>query len=170
MIDGDLDETELSDKMQLLSFSHDYHKVLADQHPQSNSQSVDELEWGTVTATPTHLEMPRSTVPPHELELMPEPLAWRKGSHDEYLDDLSAQIPSKVPPMSESRKKHNRTASWTSLRHLNTGSRRPSADGDVLSHSTSDLSVSRRKRIPELGVDKLLGGKRIPNMLSDAKI
>jgi hypothetical protein len=86
-----MDKTEFSDKMQLLSFSHDYHNVLADQYHQANLHPGNGLEW-------THLEIPRAMVPSQDHELMPEPLAWRKGPDDEAVDDLSAQTSSSMQP------------------------------------------------------------------------
>jgi hypothetical protein len=169
LTDDGLDDTELSDKMQLLSFSHDYHNVLADQYHQSNTQPVEKHEWTVARSRPTRFEMPRAIVPSHNHELMLEPLAWRKWPDEEYLDNLSTQIPSKVPPIPDSQRKHKRIASWTSHRHLNADSKRSSADKDLMPGSTSDSSVSRRKHIHELGVDKIWRGRRMPNISSYAK-
>jgi hypothetical protein len=170
-MDEELGEAELSDKMQLLSFSHDYHNVLADQYHPSNPQPDNKDMWTTATAMPKHPEMPRPMLLSKDHELMPEPLAWRKGPDDGFSDDFSIQASSNGPLTSQSRNRHQRMASWTSLRHLHDGGKKRSADGDVLPRSTtSDPSVPRRKHIPDSEVDRILGGKKLmPNLLSHTK-
>lgn len=130
-MDDECEDEELSDRMQLLSFSQDYHDVLADQYhecraPRPRSSSLSATSSGFFTCG--CISIPIFRLRTHEL--LPEPLAWGKGSGW--------------------RSKHKQSNRWTSLRQSDREGRRRSVDENLPPRATEGSTYRRRKRIPDI--------------------
>jgi hypothetical protein len=75
------DGTDIGEKLQQLSVSHDYHNVLVDQYQDTHDFSVELLASERSTKEgPDHTLKKGPSPPPKERGLMPRPLSWRKDS------------------------------------------------------------------------------------------
>lgn len=139
------EETEMSDKMQALSFAQDYHDVLAD-------RSFDD-----------HDEPGPPRIPPKDQELTPQPLAWNKGGGTPPAE--LPQRPSLPPTTSSGRYKNIRKmSSWVNQRL-----RKESQIG-VNQRSSSDPGVSSNLQHSESEVDgHLKHDARFANLVQHGK-
>ncbi|CAE7202034.1 hypothetical protein PTTW11_08959 [Pyrenophora teres f. teres] len=174
VIDDDLDEPDsstLSEQMQLLSFSQDYHNVLADQYLESHAH----LAGGPVgspskIAALTGTDIPTTKRLANEYELLPEPLAWKKELDHAASHSVPVMLPSSMSSTAESRSKHNRLASWASLRHLNNNGKIKSAEEDDTPRSSSDFAGPCRKHIDgNKKVGPLRRDRQMPDIITHAR-
>ena len=126
------EDPEISHKVQALSFTQDYHNVLADRSFDDHVQSVQDAP-------------PRAS--PEDRDLTPQPLTWRKESGSSPPAG-SPQCP-QMPPTSPSGRYKNlrKMSSWVN-HHL----RRDSQTG-VKQRSTSDPEALLHSQLPEFEVD-----------------
>jgi len=166
-----LDTSALSEQMQILSFSQDYHNVLADQyHESSANSSGGPVGSPSKTAPLTDIHVPNTKRIANEYELLPEPLAWRKELDHEASHSVPVIPLSSTSPTAKFRSKHNRIASWKSLRHLKTSDKRRSSDEEDLAHFSSDSTIPHRKDIAGNRDSPLRGGRHIPNIITHARV
>ncbi|KAF2682616.1 hypothetical protein K458DRAFT_405383 [Lentithecium fluviatile CBS 122367] len=93
LVDDSWEGTEMDDKMRQLSFSQDYHDLLADQYQEMNFQTEEVLRTrGAHQVYEAQFEERRPKPPPKDQELIPRPLSWQKGSKSS-----TARIPSRNP-------------------------------------------------------------------------
>lgn len=126
-LDDEFEYEELSDRLQLLSFSQDYHDVLADQYhecraPRPRSSLMSVASSGLFTCR--CILIPKFRL--KSQKLISQRLAWRKGSGRQT--------------------KHENSTLWTPFRQFGQDGQRPSVDGNVLPCSTGEHTIQHRKR------------------------
>ncbi|RMZ66688.1 transcription factor [Pyrenophora seminiperda CCB06] len=166
----ELNDPALSEQMQLLSFSQDYHNVLAEQYYESRVGRPGGLSGSSSKISALMgVEMPRTMRSANEYGLLPEPLAWRKELDHETPHSIHVNPPPSISP-TKSHSKYSRTASWTSLRHLNNNDVRIHTHEESLPHSSSDSVVPHSKRIARKASDSPLRWDRhMPNIITHAR-
>lgn len=149
---NEMEVPEVDDKLQQLSFSQDYHDVLAHGYHGSYPHGADLI-----------LQSPRK-----EQEMIPRPLAWRKSSGSSSSGSYSQRKPSVRKRIIASRPKriHKKMSSWVPLQHLYASDKRPKiaerAPGQLAGgarsspRSAKDVSSSKKSN-------------RFPNLLAHAK-
>ncbi|KAH9879393.1 hypothetical protein J1614_002833 [Plenodomus biglobosus] len=156
----------LNDKLEQLSFSQDYHNVLAHHYHDSHSNAAEmSIHPVLRTTIPISNSRARAQSSRKDQEMVPRPLAWRKSSGSSSTSNESRRTPSVAELITKSRAKrmHEKMSSWVPLQHLYISDR-----GAPL-HSTSGVSIPRvspTRVTKEIGPKK---AKRFPNLLVHAK-
>lgn len=155
--DDSWEDMEMDGKTRQMSFSQDYHDLLADQYQEMHVHAAEVLSSGGAHQVyNARFEHPKSKVPPKDLGLVPSPLSWEKSS-DPSTPQSSSQPPNKEQPSAPPKKSgvHKRITSWVPHRLTVAPKRRAfkqPSDGQL----ETDHPPSRQKQIPEQEVDKLL--------------
>lgn len=146
LTDDSWEDPEMDDKTRLLSFSQDYHDLLANQYRDTDEEEPE----------------PKPDVPPKDHELVPPPLSWRKSTS-------GGPSPNTGSPRTQSRadsheissvsgakkSQHKRIPSWVP-RRLSIGSSHKPVPGEqntpTDNHGTA--APKRSKKIPNAEADK----------------
>ncbi|KAF2266037.1 hypothetical protein CC78DRAFT_163518 [Lojkania enalia] len=110
--DDTWEDTEMDEKLRQLSFSQDYHALLANQYQEMRIKPAV-----LISGPPYESKAPEMSKEVHHLhdnnKLVPPPLMWTKSpngtSRSAFRDDMS-------PPKSEESRKSNRITSWVPKR------------------------------------------------------
>jgi hypothetical protein len=128
LLDEECEDEELDDRLQLLSFSQDYHGVLTDQYlecrasrPRSSSLSIRPKGLTMCGCIP----IPRFRLKTYEP--MSESLAWRKSA--------------------KSRRKHNKSSLWTPRSQISREVRERSVERDIPRRFTKESPPAHRNPI-----------------------
>ncbi|KAF2847854.1 hypothetical protein T440DRAFT_183559 [Plenodomus tracheiphilus IPT5] len=162
----------LEDKLQQLSFSQDYHDVLAHQYHETYIQPAEVPKYQTSgRITPRSKFGVQAQFPQREHEMIPRPLAWRKSSGSSSSSSCSKRRPVDAEPVTTSRprKMHKKVPSWVPLQHLYVSETRLATSEDAPSHSTRGMDIPRSSRT---GMTKNLSPKkphRFPNLMAHAR-
>ncbi|KAJ4372447.1 hypothetical protein N0V83_004221 [Neocucurbitaria cava] len=144
VVDDGLENNELANKIQQLSFAQDYHEVLADQYHKLHAlqPEVADNDQGQTLQS----------------------LSCMKGSNG--LSSAKWQAPS----ASERKPRHKRMKSWVHLHYLNDSQQRRDPRDEVHQRSISDSAVPRKKKILESEIDRLLGKEiRLRHLLAQTR-
>ncbi|KAI8940025.1 hypothetical protein NX059_003747 [Plenodomus lindquistii] len=109
------------DKLAQLSFSQDYHNVLAHQYNKDYPQTVEMLIHPALRTTLSRTGLTARPQPSQrEQEMVPQPLAWSKSSGSSFSSTYSQRRPSEtaVITMSAPKGMHKKMPSWIPLQHF----------------------------------------------------
>jgi hypothetical protein len=147
LVDDNWEDTEMDEKTRQLSFSQDYHDLLADQYQETHIRAEEVAgSRGIYQVHKAQYDEPKSTLPLKDYELVPRPLSWNKGSGNS-VPRLPSRNPSRNYSQNSSRnttpdtymepssdllqgKVHKRIASWVPHR-LSVASRRQSLPHEI---------------------------------------
>ncbi|KAH6879149.1 hypothetical protein BKA58DRAFT_110612 [Alternaria rosae] len=125
-LDDECEDEELSDRLQLLSFSQDYHGVLADQYYECRALRP-RSSVRTVTSTGLSL-----------CGCIPIP-RFRSRTHKSMSEHPAGRKTSNL------RKKSKKRSLWTPLQHISRGDRQPSLDEGIPPRFTKGSTASHQK-------------------------
>ncbi|KAF2118569.1 hypothetical protein BDV96DRAFT_643811 [Lophiotrema nucula] len=137
LADDDWEGADMDDKMRQLSFSQDYHDLLAEQYHEMSVRPEEVLRSGPYQEKSDHVTLSTKKQHfSHDHELAPPPLSWRKSSNEST--SRSASRNDEFPPTqgkdsSGGQKRHIRASmirSWVPKR-LGVAPHNPSAKGDA---------------------------------------
>ncbi|KAF2442263.1 hypothetical protein P171DRAFT_445993 [Karstenula rhodostoma CBS 690.94] len=156
--DDSWEDEDMDDKTRELSFSQDYHDILADQYQEMNVRAQEVLSTGGVQQVhEAQLAEPTRNALPNERDVIPRPLSWRKSSGLSTPRSLSFDGNGEPIPSPWNKSRHKRISSFISHRlgslesnkeGLSKKERRPSEskrtpDPDEVKAQDDDLRISR---------------------------
>lgn len=169
-LDEHLEDDELTQKLQLLSFAQDYHKVLTEQYHESDGRNQNQHRRFPAPTNGRHnLASSMSNAQSKDHELLPQPLAWKKDFKNPSPAASSPNLLYQAESESKHRRRHKRIVSWVHRSQEQQRNRR-SADKNPGERSPSEPMESPRKHGPVSELDKLLMKEiRLPNLLAHTK-
>jgi hypothetical protein len=141
------DDSDMTERLQQLSVSQDYHNVLADQYHESHVHDIPLLTKKVKGGAPKQSHK--------NGELVPVPLTWRKDPNSASPISPRSKIPEDGKRPLDSRKRYRKLANWVPFHQPMHIHKRSNADEDR-SRSASDSAIPVRREIPESEVDRLL--------------
>lgn len=149
--DDSWEDEDMDDKTRELSFSQDYHDLLADQYQEMNVRVQEVLSTGGVQQVhEAQLAESMHTALPYDRDIFPRPLSWRKSwgtstprsqSHNRTGEQSSS-------PGKGKKSRHKKISSLIPHRLSNSGTRKEEL-------SKKDCRPSDSKRTPESEADKV---------------
>ena len=145
-----VEDSDLTNKLQQLSFAQDYHKVLTQQYHESDrhDQAQQMLSPFHVNGF-EHSASLQPKAPSRDHELVPQPLAWKKEN------DLSPAH-SSTNLQSEPNRRQRGITSWVHLHHQNVMNKRHDNDRGAGKRLINEVVMPNWKQIPQSGVDRIL--------------
>ncbi|KAF2874972.1 hypothetical protein BDV95DRAFT_304553, partial [Massariosphaeria phaeospora] len=143
------EDTDMDDKTRQLSFSQDYHDLLADQY-QEMSVEPEEVLHGRQLRGPYDMSFGQQSIGkplPKEHNLVPRPLSWQKNSNTSAPRSVSQDREPATPSSSAHNKGHRRISSWVP-RRLSVAAKRHSAQSEE-HRRISDTAPPAQKKLPE---------------------
>jgi hypothetical protein len=153
-------DTDMSDRIQQLGVSHEYHNILTGHYHEAQTSPTEELihEYLTIEgATPPHIIAPMLLS--EDCGLIPSPLYWKKETSSSCASSSrssTSNLRTSAKSSTEPKKNETRVTSWTPLQQLSNWSECRRSSSRSNSRSLNDLTVPSQNRIPDTEVDRVL--------------
>lgn len=160
------EDPDMDERTRQLSFSQDYHDLLADQYQEMSVRSEEVPRIAPTNTNSSHLNgSGRAQRIPGGRELVPQPLSWRKSSSGPSSRGASqtrnetSTLSTEASSHAKTKRISNKIAAWVPHR-LSVGPKRTvSKHGESAAlgqHSLFQSEASSQNRIPESKVDEVL--------------
>jgi hypothetical protein len=152
-LDDISEDEDMSERLQQLGVSQDYHNVLADQYQEAHDPRSRTMNVGNNGRNHDPAKAPKETS--KDGELMPRPLSWKKSLYGSSPRSSNSDTHAVATFPPDSRKRHRKITSWVPFHQPAHAQKRRNINIDQ-SQSVNDTIVASRRELFGTELDRLM--------------